>query len=978
MTVVEPIRRSKRIQEIKSSQQVVVDEDIEGDEYQDEDGEYYEEEEEKKGSSLRKRRKGTSSSSQRKKPKHDEKTDGYKELREKFEEHYMFQALVDADASVAELANEWVDQYKNDKDLAKKDLVNMMLNAVGCFTKIEEHDVANNESASETVGEIQTFFKRQKVHEFYLLSKKPEYKHLLKNFQHFISNLIQTADESGVLYSNIVIAEEDEDVEEPDDTNLMEDLLIWLSSFSVSTIRSLRYISTLALFTIETTLCKTAKKNNTSLEDLKHQLLVEKGKKQTATIKKRVSQIEENVETYTNQSILLDNFIQDIVNTSFIHRFKDVDHHIRIEAMNSLGEWMILYPELFYKVTYLKYLGWILSDSNSSVRIQVLKTLVKLLKHNSIVAGLRQFVERFKGRIVEMAFYDVDNNVKNNAIILLTEINKIGYLEEESIHKITSLLFTSEDSKTKSLVATFVSQVETDRTSDIIETYEITIEQDQDKFTHDLRKLIKYNALLKLLEESYQREDQPEGNPFIVLADIIVSTKRYTNPWSDLIEYYTLDISSCDKLSETMRDILKLDLAKRVILLSLLNGSLAKLLKSKGSDEDCVDVSSKLEDILKIAEQSEEEFGVFLQIFGLFNPQFLENLNKSQVYKSTFQAIAKHFKSNFVGSSQSKYIDLFKTIPDNSDLVCVIDTKSVFKDLTNELILGCHKLVQADDFIISQTTAAQIEDDFISKLLVLGTSFDISDALPYFAELKDKLFSVLPDMGLAESSSLQQMVISLSKVILSSVSWKLNNLLQSNEMYDIEEELKPLPGILFDECELITERSSPLTFRTDLSFLVIDLYVLLKNFFENYIQSGKDNLSHTSRFKDLELESLKPRDTTIASLKDIFLIKESKYASLLGEVLEREDDEGIDYNSVEATDDAVAWELERDLALFTLKIVRFSNMGFLPNDFISRLSLNRSILGELFATVIEEQSNTPQAEPELEEVHDEVPSIHLD
>ncbi|CEP25089.1 Cohesin subunit SCC3 AltName: Full=Irregular cell behavior protein 1 [Cyberlindnera jadinii] len=943
MTVVEPIRRSKRIQEIKSSQQVVVDEDIEGDEYQDEDGEYYEEEEEKKGFV------------EEEAERYIQFTDGYKELREKFEEHYMFQALVDADASVAELANEWVDQYKNDKDLAKKDLVNMMLNAVGCFTKIEEHDVANNESASETVGEIQTFFKRQKVHEFYLLSKKPEYKHLLKNFQHFISNLIQTADESGVLYSNIVIAEEDEDVEEPDDTNLMEDLLIWLSSFSVSTIRSLRYISTLALFTIETTLCKTAKKNNTSLEDLKHQLLVEKGKKQTATIKKRVSQIEENVETYTNQSILLENFIQDIVNTSFIHRFKDVDHHIRIEAMNSLGEWMILYPELFYKVTYLKYLGWILSDSNSSVRIQVLKTLVKLLKHNSIVAGLRQFVERFKGRIVEMAFYDVDNNVKNNAIILLTEINKIGYLEEESIHKITSLLFTSEDSKTKSLVATFVSQVETDRTSDIIETYEITIEQDQDKFTHDLRKLIKYNALLKLLEESYQREDQPEGNPFIVLADIIVSTKRYTNPWSDLIEYYTLDISSCDKLSETMRDILKLDLAKRVILLSLLNGSLAKLLKSKGSDEDCVDVSSKLEDILKIAEQSEEEFGVFLQIFGLFNPQFLENLNKSQVYKSIFQAIAKHF-----------------------NLVCVIDTKSVFKDLTNELILGCHKLVQADDFIISQTTAAQIEDDFISKLLVLGTSFDISDALPYFAELKDKLFSVLPDMGLAESSSLQQMVISLSKVILSSVSWKLNNLLQSNEMYDIEEELKPLPGILFDECELITERSSPLTFRTDLSFLVIDLYVLLKNFFENYIQSGKDNLSHTSRFKDLELESLKPRDTTIASLKDIFLIKESKYASLLGEVLEREDDEGIDYNSVEATDDAVAWELERDLALFTLKIVRFSNMGFLPNDFISRLSLNRSILGELFATVIEEQSNTPQAEPELEEVHDEVPSIHLD
>lgn len=950
MTAAEPARRSTRIRDSSSSQLVDYDDHIDGEDFEEE-GAW---ESDAKATNRKRKVKGTVES--RKKAKTVSRAD-YVELREEFEDHYIFQAIVDPEVSVAELANDWVDLYKTNKDLAKKDLINFILNAVGCFTKIEEHDVANNESASETVGEIQTFFKRQKVHEFYLLSKKPEYKHLLKNYTQFVAEIIEVCDEKGLLYDNIAIAEDGEEVDEPDETNVIEDLLIWLSSFSVSSVRSLRYISTMSLFTIETTLCKTVEKNNTSLEKFKHQLGVEEAKKQTAAVKKRVEQISRNIATYTNQSIILENLVQDIVNTTFIHRFKDVDYRIRAEAMIALGEWMQLYPELFYKVTYLKYLGWVLSDANSSVRLQVVKTLGKLLKQNVVVSGLRQFLERFKTRILEMAFFDVDINVKINSISLLADINRVGFLEEEEITKLTSLVFNTEEKKVQQLAAMFIAKVEAERTTDLIETHAAMLDMEQESFPQSLNTLVKLKTLICLLKDAWANTESPSTTVtrdeiFTNVGKLLASTKSYSNLWHELIDYYTLDSATVDDLDESVLPVVKLEPAERPILLSLICGFLIEWKAGKITDDDSLDLISKLPSLMKASELSPTEFTTCLSIFGLLPVEFFDQHNEAELYVNTFKLIARYLKNNIIGSSQQGFIGLLKSLPSSGESAIISDVRLVFEHLIKELIRELMTLLKDPSFNITNDAVTQLHDDFILKLLVLGTSFDISPSLDVFEPLKDSLLVQLTELDL-EDKGQQSRVVSFFKLLLSAVSWELNNLLQSDDTYDADADLRLFPEILQEQCVIIEQKSYALRFRSDVALGLVDFYTILKNFVDEYKQSAKNNISHLERFIELSLQGLEPSIETRASLKDIFLLKEVQYASLSQVMLEREDDEDIGYNSIKAKSDDDPWDLERDLVVYAAKLQQLIKLGLLPRSFANRLVLNRDAMGELFQSVIQ-------------------------
>lgn len=975
MTETEPRRRSRRIRELEASQTVDYDEQIDGNDYEEEE-EYDEQPVMKKRKTTQKKNRKTGKTA---KPVATG-SDAYAQLREEFEENYLFQAMVDPEVSIAELATDWVDLYKTDKDLAKRDLINMILNAVGCFTRIEEHDVSNNESASETVGEIQTFFKRQNVHEFYLLSKKPEYKHLLKNFTHFITQMIQTCDEKGLLYENIAIAEEDEEIEEPEGTNVIEDMLIWLSSFSVSRVRSLRYIATLSLFTMETTLCKTTEKNTASLEKFKHQLSLEQGKKQSTAVKKRVAQIEENVELYTNQASILDNFIQDIVNTTFIHRFKDVDHHIRVEAMNALGDWMMIYSEMFYKVTYLKYLGWVLSDENPSVRLQVIKTLVRLLKHNVVVSGLRQFVERFKDRIVEMTLHDIDVHVKNNAVILLTEINRIGFLGDEEISKVSSLIFSDVNLKVQPLVATFISQVEIDRTDDLVEGHAALIDMEQESFSQDLNELIKYKNLISLLCSAHGCMEPSSKNdtgvsPFATTGKLLASTKRYANSWSSLIDYYTLDTSDIDDLDESLSNLVKLNSKEKFSLLSLTHGSLIAFKDSKASDEDCLELISKFPTLLKVSELSTAELATFIQIFMLFPVDFFQSHNQTDIYLSCFKSLAKFFKNNLLETIQTEYILLLKSLPTSQESTIITEVSSLFQDLVKELMAEFTNLITNKKFEFNEDSASQLQDDIFLKLLILGTNFNISFVLPVFEQLRDSIFTVLPDSGVESSStSLQRALESLFKLFLSGSSWKLNRLLQSNEVYDVEVELKFIPDLLHEGCEIIREVRYPLKFRSEVASTIMDFFTILKNFIVTYNESKRDNLSHFTRFTELSLSSLQFSDATLGAFTDIFLRKEALFASVLDVMLEREDDEDITYNSMKCSPDADKWEIERDLVVFTAKLMRLYKLKLLTQDNVKRFALNCELLGDLFQGIVQLDE---EEDDEIEE-DDDVPNTQLE
>jgi hypothetical protein len=56
----------------------------------------------------------------------------------------------------------------------------------------------------------------------------------------------------------------------------------------------------------------------------------------------------------------------------FVHRYRDSAPAIRCDTLAAFGAWLASDPEHFLQNSYLKYVGWMLSDSDApAVRLQV-------------------------------------------------------------------------------------------------------------------------------------------------------------------------------------------------------------------------------------------------------------------------------------------------------------------------------------------------------------------------------------------------------------------------------------------------------------------------------------------------------------------------------------------------------------------------------------------------------------------------------
>lgn len=58
----------------------------------------------------------------------------------------------------------------------------------------------------------------------------------------------------------------------------------------------------------------------------------------------------------------LETYFREIFDAVFIHRYRDAEPSIRVECIKSLGVWMSTLPEQFLEGTYLRYIGWMLTD----------------------------------------------------------------------------------------------------------------------------------------------------------------------------------------------------------------------------------------------------------------------------------------------------------------------------------------------------------------------------------------------------------------------------------------------------------------------------------------------------------------------------------------------------------------------------------------------------------------------------------------
>jgi len=209
--------------------------------------------------------------------------------------------------------------------------------------------------------------------------------------------------------------------------NFLETLVSWLVSCSSATLRALRHTSTISAYAIADSLLDIMSELSTKLDVDRRRLSTEQKKSKASS--KRVADLKQSVKTCeTNLAIAQENF-SSILHGVLVHRSDDVDPHIRVDSIASLGEWSWKSPELVLK-KHQSRLAKMFQDPSSNVRkgaVDALNSITNRIKDKKHFKIVKSLVTRTKKQILGLAV-DVDDRVTMSGLSLLETLSKRGLL----------------------------------------------------------------------------------------------------------------------------------------------------------------------------------------------------------------------------------------------------------------------------------------------------------------------------------------------------------------------------------------------------------------------------------------------------------------------------------------------------------------------------------------------------------------------
>ncbi|KAF2652215.1 STAG-domain-containing protein [Lophiostoma macrostomum CBS 122681] len=637
-----------------------------------------------------------------------------------------------------DVAAQWVQNFHNHEARAVADIVNFVLRAAGCNIMVDEDDIADPDNCPSRMGDIQDEFQAQSISEYPLIAKTRganAFKHALYGF--FVA-LVQTLAQSGLMYEN---------------TELLENIEVWISTMSSASNRPFRHTSTVASLGITSALSSVARDivENTA----KKMRQSESEAKKARANKARVAAINKEVEELNQKLELVDASITDWFDTVYVHRYRDVDPKVRVECVEALAEWILIYPDKFFDGSHLRYLGWVLSDPHPPTRVEVLKQLQKLFRDKDKLAGLKTFTERFRPRIVEMATHDAETNVRAAAVELLDILREAGFLEPDDVDSVGRLVFDAEPKVRKAVVGFFAETING--------VYEAEIEDmggqealdealagddDEDEYSNPRLEWLKLKNLVAQLI-AYDSEDAelptqierlaPSGSElglmaagiesrFFLAAQALYDAIPEIRDWEVLAGYLLHDHSQTEQNgagddAETMlKNNCKLNEREETVLLDTLNAAVKlRLQRLEEASKD----KKKTKAEKKALDTERDEI---VKKLSILIPQLLKKFGALPEAASLCLRLERELN-----------LDIFQELRQNAALTALIDdVNKQFLTHHNENVLDeavesiLHALTHDDTKELAESKVQGLWDDLINTFNVLrgGRDFSKSGNLP--------------------------------------------------------------------------------------------------------------------------------------------------------------------------------------------------------------------------------------------------------
>uniref|UniRef100_A0A670JAG6 Cohesin subunit SA n=1 Tax=Podarcis muralis TaxID=64176 RepID=A0A670JAG6_PODMU len=306
------------------------------------------------------------------------------------------------DAKKISVVDDWIESYKQDRDIALLDLINFFIQCSGCRGTVRIEMFRNMQNA-EIIRKMTEEFDEDSG-DYPLTMPGPQWKKFRSNFCEFIGVLIRQCQYS-IIY----------------DEYMMDTVISLLTGLSDSQVRAFRHTSTLAAMKLMTALVNVALNLSIHQDNTQRQYEAERNK----MIGKRANErlellLQKRKELQENQDEI-ENMMNSIFKGIFVHRYRDAIAEIRAVCIEEIGVWMKMYSDAFLNDSYLKYVGWTLHDRQGEVRLKCLKALQSLYTNRELFPKLELFTNRFKDRIVSMTL-DKEYDVAVEAIRLVTLI----------------------------------------------------------------------------------------------------------------------------------------------------------------------------------------------------------------------------------------------------------------------------------------------------------------------------------------------------------------------------------------------------------------------------------------------------------------------------------------------------------------------------------------------------------------------------
>ncbi|KAK0451767.1 hypothetical protein EV421DRAFT_2075799 [Armillaria borealis] len=357
----------------------------------------------------------------------------------------LYNAIMNPSAALQGTAEDFLESLQQHSGTALAELINLILRSCGCNDSVDEDQAVDYDGVVDALDHFTEGLKQESSPTYPLTSKNPIFKKFRTHLSEFFARLISSAADLGVLYTS----------------DLIPTLQTWVVAMSSSQIRSFRHTSTAVALDVEAALCDVTRGVEKEVEVLGRQREGEKKRRAKGGASAKDKELEGKLKEVKQRAAKLDEFLKEFIDGVFVHRFRDLDPVIRTECITSLGIFFKKHPSHFLSTSYLRYVGWVLSDSATHARLAAVKAL-QIVYSSSVADGvltsLNHFTERFKPRLVEMAEADVDVGVRVGVLNVLEEIEKSGMLEEEERERLGGLVFC-EEMRVRKAVSGFVRGV---------------------------------------------------------------------------------------------------------------------------------------------------------------------------------------------------------------------------------------------------------------------------------------------------------------------------------------------------------------------------------------------------------------------------------------------------------------------------------------------------------------------------------------